>query len=193
MQNVTVQGALRTLASIALLGTLACGNWTRAGTQEEPAPSQTLTSVLDETAVFQRIGRLAVNGPVPFVGSVAFLPGPGMAVYHASKAYVLSLSEALHEELKEGGVRVCALCPGPSPATGFFSRAGLPADYFPAVLMRDAVSIARAGYDGFMGGHRVVVPGKPSRIVTLLPRLLPRAVVRAVGGWRWRRQRRATM
>jgi len=134
------------------------------------------------------------QGGILNVASIAaFLPGPGMAVYHASKAYVLSLSEALHEELKEDGVRVCALCPGPSPATGFFRRAGLPAGYFPAVLMRDAASIARAGYDGFMGGHRVVVPGKPSRIVTLLPRLLPRALIRGFGGWRWRRQRRALM
>ncbi|MCW5691995.1 MAG: SDR family NAD(P)-dependent oxidoreductase [Pseudolabrys sp.] len=134
------------------------------------------------------------KGGILNVASIAaFLPGPGMAVYHASKAYVLSLSEALHEELKEDGVRACALCPGPSPTTGFFSRAGLPADCFPAGLMRDAVSIARAGYDGFMGGHRVVVPGKPSRIVTLLPRLLPRAVIRGLGGWRWRRKRRAPM
>ncbi len=134
------------------------------------------------------------KGGILNVASIAaFLPGPGMAVYHASKAYVLSLSEALHEELKEDGIRVCALCPGPSPATGFFRRAGLPAGYFPAVLMRDAAGIARAGYDGFMGGHRVVVPGKPSRIVTLLPRLLPRALIRGFGGWRWRRKRRALM
>lgn len=134
------------------------------------------------------------KGGILNVASVAaFLPGPGMAVYHASKAYVLSLSEALHEELKEDGVRVCALCPGPSPNTGFFRRAGLPADYFPQMLMRDAASIARAGYDGFMGGHRVVVPGKPSRIVTLLPRLLPRGLIRGFGGWRWRRKRPAPM
>jgi short-subunit dehydrogenase len=134
------------------------------------------------------------RGGILNVASIAaFLPGPGMAVYHASKSYVLSLSEALHEELKDDGVRVCALCPGPSPATGFFRRAGLPAGYFPAALMRDATSIARAGYDGFMGGHRVVVPGKPNRIVTLLPRLLPRGLIRAAGDWRWRRKRRALM
>lgn len=77
MQNATTQGAARTLAIFALLGTAACASWTRAGTQEEPEPSRTLTAVLDETAVFQRIGRLAVGGPVPFVGSLAMLPGPG--------------------------------------------------------------------------------------------------------------------
>lgn len=134
------------------------------------------------------------QGGILNVASIAaFLPGPGMAAYHAAKAYVLSLSEALHEELKEDGVRVCALCPGPSAETAFFRRAGLPADYFPAAMQRDAGSIARAGYDGFIGGHRVVVPGKPNRIVTLLPRLLPRGLVRGFGGWRWRRKRRALM
>ena len=76
MQNATTQGAARALVIFALLGTLGCGSWTRAGTQGQPEPTQTLTAVLDETAVFQRIGRLAVGGPVPFVGAVAFLPGP---------------------------------------------------------------------------------------------------------------------
>ena len=71
------------------------------------------------------------RGGILNVASIAgFLPGPGMAVYHASKAYVVSFSEALHEELKADGVRVCALCPGPV-ATEFFDRAGLPHDYFP--------------------------------------------------------------
>ena len=77
MQNATTRGAARTLALLALLGAPACASWTRAGTQEEVEPSQALTAVLDETAVFQRIGRLAVGGPVPFVGSLAVLPGPG--------------------------------------------------------------------------------------------------------------------
>jgi GWxTD domain-containing protein len=70
---------LGALASLALLAT-GCGSWTRAGTQDAPPPSQSLTSVLDETAVFRRIGRLAGSGPVPFVGAVALLPGPGDSV-----------------------------------------------------------------------------------------------------------------
>jgi short-subunit dehydrogenase len=117
------------------------------------------------------------HGGILNVASIAsFLPGPGMAVYHASKAYVLSFTEAMHEELKADGVRVCALCQGPVD-TEFNDRAGVPHEYFPALLNRSAERVARDGYQGFMDGHRVVVPGGPNRIMTLLPRLLPRGLM----------------
>src|SRR5689334_18827429 len=124
------------------------------------------------------------RGGVLNVASVAaFMPGPGMAVYHASKAYVLSFTEALHAELKASGVRVCALCPGPVE-TEFFDRAGMPPDYFPKFIARSAERVAREGYDGFMAGHRVVVPGTINRITIFLPRLLPRTVMLAMIRWR---------
>ncbi len=131
------------------------------------------------------------RGGVLNVASIAgFLPGPGMAVYHATKAYVLSFSEALHQELKADGVRVCVLCPGPVE-TEFFTRAGVPPGYFPTMLRRSAERVAHDGYKGFMGGHRVVVPGKLNRAITLLPRLLPRGLILAAAGWnRQRRQAR---
>jgi short-subunit dehydrogenase len=130
------------------------------------------------------------KGGILNVASIAgFLPGPGMAVYHASKAFAVSFSEAMHQELKEDGVRVCALCPGPVP-TQFFSRAGIPRGYFPAFLARTAERVAREGYEGFMGGHRIVAPGGPNRIVTLLPRLLPRGLIAGYSAWRWRRAAR---
>jgi uncharacterized protein len=130
------------------------------------------------------------RGGILNVASVAgFLPGPGMAVYHASKAYVLSFTEALHAELAADGVRVCALCPGPVE-TEFFDSAGMPADYFPSFFVRSAERVAREGYAGFMAGHRVVVPGEPNRVVTLLPRLLPRAFMLAFMHWRWQRANR---
>ena len=130
------------------------------------------------------------TGGILNVASIAgFMPGPGMAVYHASKAFVVSLTEALHEELKAEGVKVCALCPGPVP-TEFNDRASVPHDYFPAALSRPAEEVARAGYAGFMAGHRIVVPGKPNRIATLLPRLLPRGLVLGFLGWRWWKARR---
>ncbi|MGN6573061.1 MAG: SDR family NAD(P)-dependent oxidoreductase [Pseudolabrys sp.] len=129
------------------------------------------------------------KGGILNVASIAgFLPGPGMAVYHASKAFAVSFSEAMHQELKEDGVRVCALCPGPVP-TQFFARAGIPRGYFPSFLARTAERVAREGYEGFMGGHRVVVPGFPNRVVTLLPRLLPRGLIAGYSAWRWRRSR----
>lgn len=130
------------------------------------------------------------HGGILNVASVAgFLPGPGMAVYHATKAYVLSFTEALHAELAPDGVRVCALCPGPVE-TAFFDEAGLPHDYFPAYMNRSAERVAREGYQGFMGGHRVVAPGKPNRIMTLLPRLLPRALMLWMMKSRWQRAQR---
>jgi short-subunit dehydrogenase len=129
------------------------------------------------------------KGGILNVASIAgFLPGPGMAVYHATKAYVVSLTEALHEELKGQGVRVCALCPGPVQ-TEFFTRAGVPHDYFPRYLSRSVNRVAREGYAGFMGGHRIVVPGGPNRIMTLLPRLAPRRVVLRIMERRWGKAR----
>jgi len=125
------------------------------------------------------------RGGILNVASIAgFLPGPGMAVYHATKVYVVSLTEALHAELGTDGVRVCALCPGPVE-TEFNGRAGVPNDYFPSLLNRSAEQVAREGYAGFMGGHRVVVPGGPNRILTLLPRLLPRGLILTGMAWRW--------
>src|SRR5947209_7805212 len=73
------------------------------------------------------------GGILNVASTAGFLPGPGMAVYYASKAYVVSFSEALHQELKHRGVRGTALCPGPSP-TEFQARAGITEDSFPAVL-----------------------------------------------------------
>jgi len=130
------------------------------------------------------------RGGILNVASIAaFVPGPGMAVYHASKAYVLSFTEAMHQELKAEGVRVCALCPGPVP-TGFFARAGIPPGYFPRYLARSAERVAREGYESFMAGHRVVVPGKPNRVVTLVPRLVPRSLMLAATASRWEKARR---
>ena len=130
------------------------------------------------------------RGGILNVASIAgFLPAPGMAIYHASKAYVVSLSEALHQELADKGVRVCALCPGPVK-TEFFEKAGASDDFFPDFLKRSAERVAREGYEGLMGGHRIVVPGTVNRIVTLLPRLLPRAWVLAGMELRWIRANR---
>jgi len=127
------------------------------------------------------------RGGILNIASIAgFLPGVGMAVYHATKAYVLSFSEALHAELAADGVRVCALCPGPVE-TEFFGRAGIPEGFFPPSFARSAERVAREGYQGLMAGHRVVAPGTPNRAVTLLPRLLPRGVMLGATRSRWRR------
>jgi uncharacterized protein len=107
----------------------------------------------------------------------AFLPGPGMAVYYASKAYVLSFSEALHRELSERGVRVTALCPGPVP-TEFQARAGgMEVNAAVRALELSAERVAQIGYDAFMAGQRVVIPGIGNRIAVSLMRLAPNALI----------------
>jgi short-subunit dehydrogenase len=86
------------------------------------------------------------GGGILNVGSVAgFLPGPGMAVYYASKAYVLSFTEALHQELGHRGVRVTALCPGPVPSE-FQVRAGFEPGLDSAILNVKPAAVALAGY-----------------------------------------------
>jgi uncharacterized protein len=128
-----------------------------------------------------------LRGGILNVASVAgFIPGPGMAVYYASKAYVLSFSEALHHELARRGVRVSVLCPGPVP-TEFQARAGIPRVPFPRTglprvvgsnaLTCTAEEVAEAGYEGLMRGRRVVVPGVANKAVTIITRLLPRRFV----------------
>ncbi len=123
------------------------------------------------------------KGGILNVASMAsFLPGPGMAVYCATKSYVLSFSEALHYELKPRGVRVTALCPGPV-ATEFQARAGMSGVKFPAFLDQTAKRVARSGYDALMDGCRVVIPGHANRLLALLPRLAPRGLALWMAGW----------
>ena len=120
------------------------------------------------------------KGGILNVASVAgFLPGPGMAVYYATKAYVISFSEALHHELKPKGVRVTVLCPGPVP-TEFQARAGINQEVFPPLLTRSAERVARDGYRGLKAGRRVVVPGLPNKVVVGLLRYVPRGIVLAL-------------
>jgi short-subunit dehydrogenase len=113
------------------------------------------------------------RGGILNVASVAgFLSGPNMAVYYATKAYVLSFSEALHLELKPRGVRVTVLAPGPVP-TEFQARAGIGGS-LPRLL---TCSPEKVGYKGLMRGRRLVVPGLGNQLVTFMPRLLPRGLM----------------
>jgi uncharacterized protein len=122
------------------------------------------------------------RGGILNVGSLAgFLPGPGMAVYYASKAYVLSFTEALHEELSPLGVRVTALCPGPVPSE-FQARAGFRPGFDSAVLNVSPADVALAGYRGLMANKRAVLPGLGVKVVPLLLRLFPRGFILAAVG-----------
>jgi short-subunit dehydrogenase len=129
------------------------------------------------------------RGGILNVGSIAgFLPGPGMAVYYASKAYVLSFSEGLRCELAPRGVRVTALCPGPVPSE-FQVRAGFEPGFDSAILNVSAADVAKAGYQGLMSNKRAVLPGLGIKIVPVLLRLFPRGfILWAVGRFQLRKR-----
>ena len=111
--------------------------------------------------------------------TAAFQPGPLMAVYYASKAYVLSFSEALANETSGTGVRVSALCPGPTE-TGFVAAAGMvESKLFDANVM-DARSVAVEGYRGMLSGKTVVIPGLRNRLLASGYRFAPRGLITKV-------------
>ena len=120
------------------------------------------------------------RGRVMLVSSTAaFQPGPNMAAYCASKAYVLSLGEALAQELRCTGVTVTTLCPG-ATLSGFAAEAGaesLPLYSSKLVPKMSSASVARAGYDAMMRGKPVLVTGIVNKLVALSGRVFPRAVV----------------
>jgi uncharacterized protein len=110
--------------------------------------------------------------------TAAFMPGPGMSVYYASKAYVLSFSEALTRELKGSGVTMTTLCPGPTD-TGFAIAAGLGKSLLHKVLpAATSKEVAVAGYKAMLKGKAIVIPGFVNKISVLSPRFSPRSMVR---------------
>ena len=127
--------------------------------------------------------RAAQPGPgrlLNVASTAAFQPGPYMAVYYATKAYVLSFSEALAEELRGENVTVTALCPGPT-RTGFAARAGMRnSRLFRMGVVSDARRVARAGYRGMLRGRRVVVPGVLNQVLVQANRISPRALTARV-------------
>ncbi|HEX5725886.1 MAG TPA: SDR family oxidoreductase [Longimicrobiaceae bacterium] len=125
--------------------------------------------------VARRRGRL-----LNVASTAAFQPGPLMAVYYASKAYVLSFSEALAVELDGTGVTVTTLCPGPT-RTDFQAAASLEGTrLFRAPNVMSAGAVARAGYRGMRAGKRVVIPGTVNKVMAHATKLVPRALAARV-------------
>ena len=113
--------------------------------------------------------------------TAAFQPGPNMAVYFATKAYVLSFTEALHEELKPHGVKVSALCPGPT-RTEFGDVAGIKSlGQFDRLAM-EAEPVVRAGLEGLESNKAVVIPGAMNKAGAWSTRFAPRSAVRRIAG-----------
>ena len=120
---------------------------------------------------------IAARGGILNVASVAgFTPGPNMAVYYATKAYVVSFSEALHQELKAQGIAVTALCPGPV-ATGFGARAGISSAMTKGAPMLSAAEVAKRGYDALSVNRRIEAPGLADKFLVGLLNVLPNALL----------------
>lgn len=136
-----------------------------------------ITALTHLAKLFAHEMKLAGRGRIVNVASTAaFQPGPVMAVYYATKAYVLSFSEALAEELAGTGVTVTALCPGPTE-TGFQKEANLGNIPLLSGKLPTAASVARYGYEAAQKGRRIAIPGFANRLVASLVRFLPRRFV----------------
>jgi short-subunit dehydrogenase len=121
------------------------------------------------------------GGIINVASTAAFQAGPNMALYYATKAFVLSLSEALYEEAKPHNVVVSALCPGPTD-TEFSQVADVEMTRLFRTGVMSAAEVARAGVEGYEAGRAVVVPGATNRIGTIGAKFLPRALTRRLAG-----------
>lgn len=148
--------------------------------------SRLLEEIQVDVAALTHVTRLYLpgmierkNGRVLNVASTAgFLPGPFMAVYYACKAYVLSFSQALSEEMRGTGVTVTCLCPGATPGTGFEVRANVAQTHlFRLQRANDVATVVRSGFDGMMKGKDLVVPGLMNKLVAISPRVSPRRML----------------
>lgn len=116
------------------------------------------------------------GGVLNVASLVGFFPGPMMSVYYATKAYVLSFTEALENEISGTGVTVTALCPGLT-STGFVDRSGMGASKMVKGVIMEASQVAEEGYRGFLRGQTLIMPGARNRLIAFMPRLLPRKLM----------------
>jgi uncharacterized protein len=136
-----------------------------------------VTSVVELTKRFlpgmvhRRSGKI-----LNVASTAAFVPGPWMSIYYATKAFVLSFSEAIDYELKPGGITVTTLCPGPTESE-FKVRAGSQRSRLFEAFLMDAPTVARAGYDGMMAGKTLVIPGIRNKLIPVAARVIPRSMI----------------
>jgi uncharacterized protein len=120
------------------------------------------------------------NGGVMNIASTAaFQPGPLMTVYYATKAYVLSFTEALQNEMKGTNVKISAICPG-ATETNFGSRANLNESKLFQSGLSDVKEVAKTSYDGFMNGKTIVIPGLTNKFLASSVRFMPRKMVTSI-------------
>ena len=108
--------------------------------------------------------------------TAAFVPGPWMSVYYATKAFLLSFSEAIDYELKPAGITVTTLCPGPTESE-FKVRAGSQRSRLFEAFVMDAPRVARVGYEAMMKGKPVAIPGVRNKLIPVAARVVPRSMI----------------
>lgn len=119
------------------------------------------------------------GGILNVASTAAFASGPRMATYYASKAYVLNITEAIHEEVKDYGVKISCLCPGPV-RTSFQSKAGISKSEQAKKYLMDADIVAKVGYDQFKKGKVIIIPGFKNKILVSLNKIFPRVISRKI-------------
>ena len=135
-----------------------------------------ITALTQLTRLFLPAMIARKNGKILNVASTAsFFPGPLMSVYYASKAYVLSFSQALSNELENSGVSCTCLCPGPTK-TDFQNRAAMHQSKLMSGAMMDAKVVAQIGYDSLINNRSLVVPGRWNQLLLHTTRLLPERI-----------------
>jgi short-subunit dehydrogenase len=174
-QNITVDILINNAGFGALGPFLSVDLATEIGMIELNITALTSLTRLLAPGMVQRKRGFILN----VASTAAFQPGPLMAVYYASKAYVLFLSEALSNELKDTGISVTALCPGPT-RTEFQAAAGMGDVKMLRRPLMDATSVARIGYRGMKRGKRIVVPGFLNKLAAQAYRLAPRGLLTAM-------------
>jgi short-subunit dehydrogenase len=171
-ENISID-VLVNNAGFGLLGEFADTDLTREMEmiQVNIAALTYLTKLFLPAMIKRRSGRV-----LNVASTAAFQPGPLMAVYYATKAYVLSFSEAVAEELRHTGVTVTALCPGPTRTEFADSAEMTNSRLFTAFGVADAADVAEYGYAAMMHGRRLAIPGIKNKIVAQANRFAPRAL-----------------
>jgi uncharacterized protein len=169
-----------------LVNNAGCGVWGPFAKSDPEALSRMLTLNINTLAELTRLilpdmlrrdsGRI-----LNVASTAAFQPGPWMAAYYASKAFVLSLGEALSVEAQGTQVTISTLCPGPT-RTEFFDRAGMASSRLKNLIFADSFHCAQNGINGMLKGKTVIVDGWLNFIVTQFARIMPRFLMRQVAG-----------
>lgn len=133
-----------------------------------------LTHLLIPSMIKRNSGKI-----MNVASTAAFQPGPDMAIYYATKSFVLSFSEALHYELKDYGISVSTLCPGPTK-TDFQRRArmeNINLEKSKLLPYMSAEKVAEIGYKGLMKGKRVIIPGMMNKIGVMMVKFIPKKII----------------